>query len=452
MIPRKLLPPSPEQLRFLLGSTARQNWAHGPVRSGKNHVLNIRFAELLATWPKGNEDSDVYLGGKTKDTVERIFLRDLFSWVGEGNYTHNKSKGKGTISLKWPGGGRFTREFYCFGYSDADSHEAISGATIGLAYLTEGIFCHEDFHKQLVARLSIDEGNSYSLLLGDTNPAGPGHWLWKKVINNPDLLSSDNVRAFLFNFYSNPSLSEGKREELRIQYGPGSLWYKRQIEGLWVMAEGIIYAMMFDEKRNSCRPDDLPTEFDELSCSLDYGTTNTFVFGLWGSFGGKDYLIDAYVYNSLTGDKDGKRGDKTNAQYLSDILDFLKPYIRFYRQRITEVIVDPSAASFKAELEDWSTDDSLHNEWRSLGIKVTDAENDVEEGIKTMANRLYMGLVIICTRVELFFDEVGMYAWDSKAQEKGEDKPIKKNDHCMDMVRYYLHTRIKRVDHYAAWR
>ena len=219
MIPKKLLVPSREQWEFLVKSTARQNWAHGPVRSGKNHVINIRFAEALGTAPFGNEDSDVYFGGKTKDTVERIFLRDLFKWVGEGNYTYNRNKGKGTISLLWKNTKtRFTREFYSFGYSDADSHEAISGATLGLAYLTEGIFCHEDFHRQLVARLSIDEGlNAFSMLFGDTNPAGPAHWLWKKVINNPDLLNSGDLRAFLFNFYSNPSLTESYREMLRRQ-------------------------------------------------------------------------------------------------------------------------------------------------------------------------------------------------------------------------------------------
>lgn len=105
MIPKKLLDPSPEQLDFLLGSSARQNWAHGPVRAGKNHVLNIRFSELLATWPTGNEDSDVYLGGKSKDAVERIFLRDLLKWLGDGNWTYNKARGRGTFNLIRPANG-----------------------------------------------------------------------------------------------------------------------------------------------------------------------------------------------------------------------------------------------------------------------------------------------------------------------------------------------------------
>lgn len=450
MIPKKLLVPSREQWEFLVKSTARQNWAHGPVRSGKNHVINIRFAEALGTAPFGNEDSDVYFGGKTKDTVERIFLRDLFKWVGEGNYTYNRNKGKGTISLLWKNTKtRFTREFYSFGYSDADSHEAISGATLGLAYLTEGIFCHEDFHRQLVARLSIDEGpNAYSMLFGDTNPAGPAHWLWKKVINNPDLLNSGDLRAFLFNFYSNPSLTESYREMLRRQYGPGSLWYLRLIEGLWVMAEGVIYGSVFNPERNTCQPEDLPTEWDELWCAIDYGTTNPFVCGLWGTAQGKDWLIDSYDHEG------GTQGDKTNAQYLADITEFLTQYSRFYEKPITSLYIDPSAASFKAELLDWRTDDRIHDSWRKLGITVVDAENEVLEGIKTVHGKLHRGEIVACAggRNKRWHNEVGVYAWCPKAAARGEDAPIKKEDHSLDQTRYGIHTRAIKLDPFAGWR
>lgn len=296
--------------------------------------------------------------------------------------------------------------------------------------------------------MSIDEYGAHSLLLGDTNPAGPAHWLWKDVINNVEMLITGFVRAFAFNFYSNPSLSEEYREMLRTQFGPGSLWYKRQIEGLWVMAEGVIYAMVFDEDRNSCAPGLLPNQFDELFCAVDYGTTNTFVLALYGIYAGKTYLIDAYSHDSE------KKGTRTNGQYLSDCVDFIQQYNRHYGQRISQLIIDPSAASFKAELDDWVTDDDVHRKWRNLGITVVDAENDVEMGVKFMASKLYCGDFIICRRptTEIFFSEIGVYAWDSKAQERGIDQPIKKNDHMMDACRYALLTRHIKRDPFAGWR
>ena len=36
--------------------------------------------------------------------------------------------------------------------------------------------------------------------------------------------------------------------------------------------------------------------------------------------------------------------------------------------------------------------------------------------------------------------EFASYIWDSKAQERGEDKPVKENDHALDALRYLLQT------------
>lgn len=32
------------------------------------------------------------------------------------------------------------------------------------------------------------------------------------------------------------------------------------------------------------------------------------------------------------------------------------------------------------------------------------------------------------------------YVWDSKASDKGEDKPVKSSDHAMDDMRYFVNT------------
>ena len=38
------------------------------------------------------------------------------------------------------------------------------------------------------------------------------------------------------------------------------------------------------------------------------------------------------------------------------------------------------------------------------------------------------------------FREFFSYSWDEKAANRGEDKPIKENDHAMDAVRYFVNT------------
>jgi len=41
--------------------------------------------------------------------------------------------------------------------------------------------------------------------------------------------------------------------------------------------------------------------------------------------------------------------------------------------------------------------------------------------------------------------EFGSYVWDPKAQERGEDKPLKQQDHAMDRNRYFIYTKYKRT-------
>lgn len=34
------------------------------------------------------------------------------------------------------------------------------------------------------------------------------------------------------------------------------------------------------------------------------------------------------------------------------------------------------------------------------------------------------------------------YSWDEKVAMRGEDKPVKEHDHCMDVARYFVYTII----------
>ena len=45
---------------------------------------------------------------------------------------------------------------------------------------------------------------------------------------------------------------------------------------------------------------------------------------------------------------------------------------------------------------------------------------------------------MIHPRCKHLIDEIQGYAWDPKAQERGEDKPVKTNDHACDALRYAL--------------
>ena len=76
-----------------------------------------------------------------------------------------------------------------------------------------------------------------------------------------------------------------------------------------------------------------------------------------------------------------------------------------------------------------------------LVYHIYDADNSVLPGINSVATAMSDDRLAICAEdcPETVKEEVS-YIWDVNAQKKGEDKPLKTNDHCMDAKRYPIHT------------
>jgi phage terminase large subunit len=85
--------------------------------------------------------------------------------------------------------------------------------------------------------------------------------------------------------------------------------------------------------------------------------------------------------------------------------------------------MDPSAHSFEIEL-------------KRMGLPIIHAENDVLNGIYKMTAEMKAGNLFILENCKNTIKEIESYCWDSKESEKGNDKPIKKNDHLVDAIRY----------------
>ena len=92
--------------------------------------------------------------------------------------------------------------------------------------------------------------------------------------------------------------------------------------------------------------------------------------------------------------------------------------------KIKAIIVDPSAASFIAEL-------------RKRGYKVLKANNDVLDGIRLVGMLLNLELLKFASSCTETIKEFASYIWDEKALERGEDK---QHDHSCDAVRYFVST------------
>ena len=97
-------------------------------------------------------------------------------------------------------------------------------------------------------------------------------------------------------------------------------------------------------------------------------------------------------------------------------------------QFLCPVVVDPSAASFIAELQ-------------RRGVYVIPGDNDVLDGIRRVGSLLARRMIRVNERCEGLIGELQSYVWDSKAAlTAGVEKPVKQMDHGPDALRYYVNT------------
>jgi PBSX family phage terminase large subunit len=386
---------SEKQLDVMANCTANANFLEGAVRSGKTIATILAFLTALTEFPK---DSNILLIGKTITSLIRNIIKPLEEITGKTHFKYTRGIGEGFI---------FGRLFYAAGANDERAYTKIQGLTLALALGDEVALWPESFFKMLMSRLS----DWNARFIGTTNPESPYHWLKVEYIDRADEL---DIKVWHFDLEDNKNLPPKYVENLKKLYT--GLWHKRYIQGLWVLAEGTVYDM-FDEAYHVAEIaqetwDKCLTKY----VSIDYGTTNPCVFHLWGVLGAKKYLKKEYYYDSKA-----KGKQKTDNEFVMDLKEFLNG------ESIKSVIVDPSAASFKAEL-------------RLNGFSVVDAVNDVLDGIRETAKEMMERLIIIDKSCKNTIMEFGGYIWDVKACQRGDEKPLKTSDHCMDSLRYFIMT------------
>jgi len=382
------------QLDAMQKSDARLNIFEGPVRAGKSFISLLRWLEFCRNGPKG----PLLICGRTDKTIKRNIILPLQELVGNAL---NYSIGKGEVTL-------YNRLMYVVGANDERAEGKIRGSEFAGALIDEATLIPESFFKMLLSRLSVEGAQ----LFASTNPDSPYHWLKKDYIDREEEL---NLKVFSFNIRDNPSLSENYINELSKEYQ--GLWHKRYIMGDWVLADGAVYDFFEEDIHVIPMPRNVA---DYYIVGVDYGTTNPCVFTLIGYCPGgypNIWLEKEYYFDSKK-----ELRQKSDYEYTKDLQEFVAGY------NVKKIYIDPSAASFRQEL-------------RRNGVNnVADAINDVIPGIRFVGQLLTNGTYKICSACTNTLKEFSNYLWDSKASERGEDKPIKLNDHAMDAQRYALYT------------
>ncbi|GAA5046502.1 PBSX family phage terminase large subunit [Thermocatellispora tengchongensis] len=404
---------SPKQERSIAESTARLNIWSGAIRSGKTIASLLRWLIYIAQAPRGGS---LVIVGKTSDTIARNVFDPLTDPAITGPVARRIIYTRGAPTANILG-----RRVEIISSNDARSENRLRGMTCAGAYVDEATLIEREFWDQLLARLSVKDAK----LFATTNPDAPNHWLKRQFLDRRHEL---DLRHWHFTLDDNKALDPAYVKALKAEYQ--GLWYKRFILGQWVMAEGAIYDM-FDPDRHVV--DVLPPMERWLTLGIDYGTVNPFDAILVGvSTPDNTGQRRIYLASEFRWDSRAERRQLTDAEYSQKLTDWLDNIPDTYGPgtrgvRPQWVVVDPSAASFITQ---------LHRD----GFTPTMGDNSVNDGIRTVSNLLGADHLRVHRSVSGFLDEVGSYAWDDKRAEKGEDVPVKVDDHALDATRYALHT------------
>jgi hypothetical protein len=193
------------------------------------------------------------------------------------------------------------------------------------------------------------------------------------------------------------------------------LQYKRNVLGQWIQAEGAVWEC-WDRKLHVFSR--LPSP-EYYICGVDVGSTNPFSALLIGI--NKNTTPRIIVHKEYYWDPKVAGRSKTHAEFADDLDRFLSSY------PIKCIYVDPSAESFELEI-------------RKRKRVVKHANNDVFNGVSSVGSCLSNGNLAVHESCKNLIREIEGYVWDPKKAIKGEDEPLKMNDHCCDALRYAVYT------------
>ena len=365
----------------------------GAKRSGKTYVLTFVFLMHISKFK--DKGYSFIIGGTTQSSIRRNILNDLESILGKSIRLSKDNHFK-----------LFGNKIYCFDGANADSYKKMRGFTSYGAFLNEATTLHDSFVKEAISRCSGEGARIYM----DTNPENPTHTVKTDYVDKDGQLLSNgqlNIKAFNFTLYDNTFLNKEYVESIEAST-PTGMFYDRDILGIWVASEGVVYK---DFNKDMHYIKDINNiDIVKYFVGVDFG---------WEHFGsmvvvGKDinnnyYLIKEYAYQH-----------KDIEEWINIAKDIKTQYgnINFYCDHARPDYID---------------------KLRRSNIRAINANKNVLEGITMIASLFKTNkLFILEDNVDIFKKEIYNYVWKN-----GKDEPNKSSDDVLDSLRYAIYSESK---------
>ena len=305
----------------------KQSVAEGAVRSGKTIDHCIIFSMYLETCEdkihlaSGSSlpNAKLNIGDCNGFGLEHIF-RGRCRW---GKYKSNEAlfvqTKTGEKIVIFTGGGK------------SDSYKSILGNSYGgwiATEINEHYDCEDSRTSFIKVAMARQIASVHPFTLWDLNPSNPNADIYKNYIDK--FMGLDWYRYEHFNIFDNATMSQERIEEIQNKYDKNSVWYKRDILGERMVAEGLVFPYF----ANDCKPylfkyqslkekmKEQGKRFSHLIIGVDFGDNGSkYSWHLTGFTNDWDYM-----WALDEGDM-----EKSNA---IDATKFCKAFVRFYKRCI----------------------------------------------------------------------------------------------------------------------
>ena len=370
----------------------------GAVRAGKTYIDNLIFLYELMRVAK--------LAKQLNDKHPQFILAGASSGAIYNNVIAELSRQFG-IDLK----ADKHNHYHWFGVDIVPVYTASIAGLTGArgftaygAYINEGTLANQEVFNEIRNRCSMRGSH----IICDTNPDIPTHWLKTDYIDNKD--PKAGIISYTFTIDDNTFLDKEYVESLKASK-PKGMFYDRDILGLWVTGEGIVYQ---DFNKDTMVIDD-----NKIPKGLHY-------------YCGCDWGYEHPNPILLLGDD-----DQGNTYVLRDYTKKHK-FINYW-VKIAQNLQDEFGSNL-IFYADSARPDNV-NEFQAAGINCINANKNVLPGIECVAQKMREGKFFIAESCSQgLMNEIYQYAWDENTGQPLKENDVRHNDR-LDALRYAIYSR-----------
>lgn len=388
------------------------NVAEGAVRAGKTVDHIMAFCKALKT-----TKDKIHLASASTVGNAKIILGDC-NGFGIEHYFRNqcrwgKYKGNEALIIKGPDTNYRERIVIFTGAMMENSFKSIRGNSYGMWIATEINLHARSFVQEALNRTiaAVDRK-----IFWDLNPDNPKAWIYTEYI---DKYAEQNAAGTFLGGYNyghftiddNVNITDQRKAEIKSQYDTSTIWYKRDILGLRIPADGIIF-QSFANNPDAFIIDSIDkSRITSIQIGIDFGGNKSKTAFVATAFIDGFKAIIPIADKKIQGGKGEVNPDTINNEFIS--------FVKVLYQRFNPILIKFAWA----DNENQAVINGLRFACQKarLFIKIADCyKAPRNDRISALSSLMAQGRFLVMKNCSNVIGSLSEQIWDPKVKDKDE--------------------------------